>query len=275
MKKRKRTFFRLLVISLVTTCCFSPPELFAETIRMAWATLPPHIYASEDGGPPAGPNIDLFNKIAEKMGYTVEWVGMPLPRITQAMKKGTEGIDGHTLTIKIPEWEKYALYPAKPYFSTNPCIAVEADNPLQRIKSVEDIDGYRIGFAATFTNLYPPIIMQNKNRLILDEISGNDWTQRNISRMLMGRLDAAFELNSYSILYVAKMLRMDKKIKILSLPSKKTDYYHVFFKTSPKAQKLLKAYEKVVADYKFSYDEMLIEEITKRTESCAFSTAQE
>jgi ABC-type amino acid transport substrate-binding protein len=267
--KNYKFSYCLLVLGFLSAFAFlSPADLTAKSIRMAWATLPPHNFAPEGDGPPTGPNIELFNAIAARMGYKVEWVGpLPLSRITSEQETGELGLDGTTLAIKTPEWIKNLLYPSKPYFTATPCLGVRVDNPLQKINTIRDIDGYRIGFAKTLASLYPPVIANNKKRLILDELTGDDWVKRNLRKMFEGRLDAVFELNKYSILYEAAMLGEENNVKCLLLPSETLDHYYVFFKISPKARILLNAYERAVAGYKFDYNAMLEAEIARQVKS--------
>lgn len=238
-----------------------------QPIRMAWFTVPPHMFPPQDGSlAPTGPTIELFNAIAARMGYSVEWVGpIPLSRLDRDRETGELGLDGGVLTIKVDDWTQYILYPKQPYFVAEPCFAVRNDNPLKKIDSIRDIEGYRIGFAMTLKGIYPSIILDNRDKLVIDEITGEDWTSRNIQKLLDGRLDAVYELNRYTVLYSARMAGVADKIKILLLPADPLAHYFVFNKTSPRAQELLQAYERAVAGMKFDYNAMLEAEIARRT----------
>jgi ABC-type amino acid transport substrate-binding protein len=243
----------------------APVGLSAQAIRMAWFTLPPHVFAPIGDGPPTGPAIALFEAIAARMGYEVRWVGpLPLSRIDLGRESGELNIDGGILTIKTPELDKQLLYPSRPFFASIPCLGLRADNPLRRIESIRDIDGYRIGFVKALQPIYPTLIAEHRDRLVLDELSGDDWTTRNILKLLKGRLDAVFELNRYSLSYAAAMAGVGSEIKILLLDADPGDHYFVFHKTSPRAQALLDAYERAVAGFKFDYEAMVEAEIARR-----------
>jgi ABC-type amino acid transport substrate-binding protein len=261
---RRFLTFRCFVFFLfILACCTSLP---AQAIRMAWFTVPPHMFPPKDGTTiPTGPTIDLFNAIAARMGYSVEWVGpIPLSRLDRDRETGELGLDGGVLTIKVDDWTGYILYPKQPYFVAEPCFAVRSDNPLKKIDSIRDIEGYRIGFAMTLKGFYPSIILDNRDKLVIDEITGEDWTSRNIQKLLDGRLDAVYELNKYTLVYSATVAGVADKIKILLLPADPLAHYFVFNKTSPSGRELLEAYERAVAGMKFDYNAMLEAEIARR-----------
>lgn len=242
-----------------------PIALSAQAIRMSWFTLPPHVFASADDGPPTGPTVELFDAIAARMGYQVEWVGpLPISRIDSERETGALHLDGGILTIKTSTSVKQLFYPARAYFEAVPCIGVLKTSPLQKVESIVDIDGYRIGFVKVLASIYPPFIADHKDRLVLDELSGEDWTSRNIQKLLEGRLDAVFELNRYSLSYEAAIAGVGDKIRILLLPAAPLEHYFVFFRSSPRAKTLLDSYERAVAGFRFDYGSMLEAEIERR-----------
>jgi ABC-type amino acid transport substrate-binding protein len=250
----------------------APFHASGQAIRMSWFTLPPHVFPSEGGGRPTGPTIELFDAIAARMGYKVDWVGpIPISRLDSERETGELRLDGGILTVKTATSVKQLLYPSRPYFSATPCLGVLADNPLRRIDSIEDIDGYRIGFVRTFASVYPPFLADNRDRLDIEELSGADWTRRNVQKLVEGRLDAVFELNEYSLLYEAEMAGAGGRVKIVYLPSAPLDHYFVFNRNSPRAQALLDAYERAVAGMKFDYGAILDAEIALRAGSAGGS----
>jgi ABC-type amino acid transport substrate-binding protein len=266
-----RRFFRFRPRQAVFTALILAGGIAAsgQPIRMAWFTVPPHMFPPQDGAlQPTGPTIELFNAIAARMGCTVEWVGpVPLSRLDRDRETGELGLDGGVLTIKIEDWTRYLLYPKRPYFVAEPCFAVRSDNPIKKIETIRDIEGYRIGFAMTLKGIYPRIILDNRDGLVIDEITGEDWTSRNMQKLLEGRLDAVYELNKYTIIYTAATAGVSDKIKILLLPADPLDHYFVFNKTSPRARELLDAYERAVAGFPFDYNAMLDETIKREAEA--------
>jgi len=249
-----------------------PLSAAGQAIRMSWFTLPPHVFppeASAGAGAsknPTGPTIELFEAIAAEMGYEVEWIGpIPLSRLDSERETGELRLDGGFLTVKTELSVKHLLYPARPYFPAVACLGLRADDPLRSIASIEDIAGYRIGFVKTQSPVYPHIIAANRDRLVLEELGGEDWTLRNIQKLLEGRIDAVFELNEFSITWNAAIAGAAGKIRILPLPSEPLDHYYVFNKTSPRAQTLVAAYDRAVARMKIDYLAMLQAEIARRS----------
>lgn len=87
----------------------------AETIRMGYFEIRPHMYTSETTGLPAGATVSLFEKVAGKMGCEVTWVG-PLPhaRLVYYLEK-CELIDGDPIMSKTPDREKFLFFRTPPF----------------------------------------------------------------------------------------------------------------------------------------------------------------
>ncbi len=251
------------VIFLLGSLAFVGP-LKAESIRMAWFTVPPHAIVADDGVTPEGPSIELFNAIAARMGCTVDWIGpLPLSRLAKYQKEGGETIDGTILTAKSMLLVPFLYFPKEAYFVDFPCLAVRADNPLKSVTTIDDISGYRIGFVKLLELRYPPLIKNNQDKIIIEDLSGSDWTSRNLSKLLVNRIDAVFELNRYAIEYQAIVDNVENKIRILDIPAKPILHYYVFHKNSPKGERLLRRYERAVKGMNIDYDSMVKKEIAK------------
>lgn len=261
-------YFLVGLMSALTVLLLLPPgSPAAETIRMAWFALPPHVIPSEDGKMPTGPTISLFEAIATRMGCKVEWVGpIPLNRLPIYQKTGEVKLDGAFLHIKTEAILPFLYYPRKPFFIGIPSLAVRSDNPLKEIRSFEDIKGYRIGFVKLQSVKYPPIIENNRDKVMLDELTGENWSGRNLAKLLAHRLDAVYERNQYTSAYHATVDKISDRIKIIPLPGPSIRHYYVFHKSSPRGADLLRRYERATAEWNFNYDAMVIAEI-KRLEN--------
>lgn len=261
---------RLLKIILGSSILFLLGMAFgyplkAETIRMAWFPIPPHVFVAEDGVTPTGPTIELFNSIAMRMGCSVDWIGpLPLSRLTKYQTKYGGGIDGSIFCTKTPVLQPYVYYPQKAYFIAQPCLAVRTDNPLKKIETDKDIWGYRIGYVNLFGLGYPSFLQNNLKHITIQAVSGQDWTSRNLAKLCLNRIDAVFELNRYTLEYQAVVDKVDTKIRILNIPSKPLFHYYVFQKNAPNGKKLLDRYEEAVKGMNIDYIGMLKKEIDKR-----------
>ena len=243
-------------------CFLMSGALQAETIRMAWFAVPPHVVASADGVTPRGPTIDLFNRIAGRMGCTVEWVGpYPISRVGQEQKAGSGSLDGTILHVKTTAVAPYLLYPGRGYFIARPCIAVRRESPLRKVTSIDDISGFRIGFVKMLSLSYPPMIYNNLDKVTIDDLTGDNWTSRNLARVLLGRIDAAYERNQYTLSYQAALDGIDSRVRVIELPVDPIPHYFVFHRNSKKAEKLLRLYERAVAGMNIDYDAMVRAEL--------------
>ncbi|WP_319522994.1 hypothetical protein [uncultured Desulfosarcina sp.] len=253
--------FTVVLISVGMT--FAGPTN-AETIRMAWFAVPPHVTVAEDGVTPQGPTITLFNAIAQKMGCTVDWHGpLPLNRLGLYQERRQSEIDGTILHIKTPAILPYLYYPKEPYLIGKPSIAVRVDDPLTSVKTIEDIQGYRIGFVKTFSMSYPAFIKNNLDKVAIDDLTGENWTSRNLAKLLSNRLDAVYERNQYTLGYQAIIDDVEDRIRILELPVEPILHYFVFHKNSDKGKRLLELYEKAVAGMTIDYDGMVRKEMDR------------
>lgn len=250
--------FWLLVLFLI-----QPGETWAETIRMAWFVVPPHVTIAEDGTP-TGPTISLFETIAARMGCTVEWVGpIPIKRLGEYQKTGGMDLDGAYMYQKTEDNTRYLFYPAVPYFIGIPSLAVRLDDPLEEINSIEDIEGYRIGYVKTLSSRYIPMIEDHRDKVIINDLTGDDFTSRNLHKVLSRRLDGAYERNQYTLAFQAALDNISDQIKIVSIRGYPIPHYYVFNKNASGGADLLRRYEEAVAGMDFDYDAMVKAEIER------------
>lgn len=82
------------------------------------------------------------------------------------------------------------------------------------------------------------------------------WEKQNLHKILTGRIDASHGLNAHSLLYEAKILNLDQKIKVLKLPEPADRGYIVFAKNE-KGKKILKQFNQAIKKLKMNYDHYL------------------
>lgn len=237
----------------------------AETIRMAWFPVPPHVTIAEDGTP-TGPTISLFEAISGRMGCTVEWVGpIPIKRLGEYQRVGGRDLDGTYMYQKTEGNTRYLYYPKAPYFTGIPSLAVRAEDPLLEITSIEDIEGYRIGYTKTLSSRYIPLIENNRHRVVIDDLTGAKFTSRNLRKVLSRRLDGAYERNQYTLEFLVALDNIADQIKIVPIRGYPIPHYYVFHKNASKSADLLRRYEAAVEEMAFDYDEMVKAEIERLT----------
>ena len=245
------------VAAIFAICMESP----AEKIRMGYFELPPHCHTEKtdpNNKTAKGGMVAYFEKVASEMGHETEWVGpLPLPRLSKYLQEGT--VDGTVGFPKLPKFEEFLDYPESHVFVGQPTLVVRKESALDEIRSADDIKGYRIGIVKSASGQYAPIIDDNRDLLIVEELGTDGWVEQNIRKLLAGRLDALFDRQERTIPYVAKKLGLEEQIKVLAIPGPPTPFYVVFSKRSPVWKAFIERCEPVVRRLNLNYDELLRE----------------
>ncbi len=224
----------------------------AETIRMGYFEIKPHMYTAEDTGLPAGAAVIYFERIAKKMGCDVAWVG-PLPhaRLISYLEKG-KFIDGDPLISKTSDREKFLYYPENSFYLAKPNFVVKSNNPLTRIDSADDVKGYVVGQFSKAAN--SKFVSENASLFKFEIISGGGYTfEQHLKKLLANRVDAIHTLDEFSIIYEANKSNMDAQIKILYLPEPPLSFYSVFCKNE-RGKTLAQKYDIAIKELGFTSD---------------------
>jgi ABC-type amino acid transport substrate-binding protein len=223
------------------------------------------MYQVEGTGKPGGASIAYFEAIAAQMGYTVEWVG-PLPhlRFINNLKTGENGVVGGIAVAKFAETEAFLDFPETPYCLLQPVLAIRQENPLQAIRTIDDIQGYRIGFM-TVDQPYTPFLETHREQLRFETIASEDWVRQNLLKLVNDRLDAVFDRNAHTLLFEAVRLKLDQAIKILPIPDQPTPLYVGFSKAAPQSKRFVEQYNTAVEALHLSYEDLLNKELAAVT----------
>lgn len=228
----------------------------ADTIKMGYFLLRPHMY--EENGAPSGAAISYFEAVAKHLGHSVEWQGpLPFPRLVKYLKDGQ--IDGAQMFSKNDERTQYLYYPQKPYSPVYSVFVLIKDHPLNAIESIDDVDGFRVGFLEG-ANL-SGFIRSNQNKIQIEYIGGVNWIEQNLRKVLSRRLDAAYDINHITVQYEAHKLKIADQLKILRLPEPPMHVYTVFSKTAPDGKKYLDQYNQAFDQFPFSYENFVQKEL--------------
>ena len=202
----------------------------AETIVMGYFDLKPHMYQCEATGKVKGASVAYFERITEKMGCTVKWVGpFPFSRLIFNLKR-RKIIDGTPLMSMTEERKAIFYYPEHFYYLCKPNLIVRSDNPLERITSVDDLKTMTIGQFSRAAN--SRFITQNHAALTFDIVSaGLTLFENQLNKLINKRIDAIHTLDEYTLLFTAKRMYIDHQVKILFLPEDPWPFYTVFSKT--------------------------------------------
>jgi ABC-type amino acid transport substrate-binding protein len=229
-----------LVMQISSNACKSEA---ADKMKIGIFSLEPHVMEKT----PSGAAIDFFEKyIKPELSVDIEWQHAGLARIIRNIEVGD--YDAGLFFSKTSDREEIAFYPKYPFYETKPCLMVMKNNPLQTLKSVDDILKYRIGYV--LNGVRTPF-MQDE-RIIFDMMSGEDIRRRSLMKLEAGRIDAFYQPVCSSCLYVAGQINMIRDIRPVYLPDRSNMVYTIFSKKSPLgkifAEKYNNAIEKIMGE---------------------------
>ncbi|WP_419658554.1 putative extracellular solute-binding protein, family 3 [Desulfosarcina variabilis str. Montpellier] len=220
-----------IIVLTLYVCSFGFAQMSgAETIVMGYFDLKPHMYKSKKTGQVKGASVAYFEKIAEKMGCDVKWIGpLPFSRLIFHLKF-KEMIDGTPLMSMTEERKAIFYYPKHFYYLCKPNLIVRSDNTLEKITSVDDLKKMTIGQFSKAAN--SRFITANHPSLTFDIVSaGLTLFENQLNKLINKRIDAIHTLDEYTLLFTAKLMNIDHQVKILFLPEAPWPFYTVFSKT--------------------------------------------
>jgi hypothetical protein len=159
------------------------------------------------------------------MNVEIEWRG-PLPpvRLFQMLSNGEINVIALLASneARVKEYD----YPKEYFFTMEAGIALAKDNKLDKVNGVEDIINLKLGF---FKDGVIAPAMCDK-RIQWDLISTTDWQAMNLNKVLLGRIDAAYNPESKSLIYESEKMGVKDKFRVLIIPGVTGDLYSVFSK---------------------------------------------
>ncbi|WP_167685148.1 substrate-binding periplasmic protein [Parasedimentitalea denitrificans] len=158
-----------------------------ETLRIGYFDIPPHVTGVKDGRP-RGAAISYFEEhIAPRLGLPFEWA-TEVTAPTRLMSQLKEGeIDAMIFLGKTDERTQIFHYP-NPYLIIPEAIALKVENPLERISSIDELYGQRLGFLVG-GRIPEPL---QSDQITYDLIAGKRLMERNVEKLLMGRIDGIY-----------------------------------------------------------------------------------
>lgn len=260
MNARKLLFVMIIVILWEGHTYAQPP------IKIGYFMLPPHQYLDKNKNTdkPQGASVKYFEIAAAIMGEQVEWVGpLPLLRLSENLKTGQ--LDGTVGFNRTPRSEAYLYYTASPVFLAQPVLMVRQDNPITEIRTIDDIQGYRIGLITTSGGLYTPLLDRHRHAITLERLGGARWAEQNIRKLLLDRLDAVFDRQPYTLPFVAAGIHQLAQVKVLPIPDPPTPMYVVFAKASQRGKELVNQYNAIIPKLKVNYTDLAQQELDAAT----------
>jgi polar amino acid transport system substrate-binding protein len=218
-------------------------EEVIDTVQISYFLGPPFLFHDTKTKKMSGATYDLIEQyISPEIGVKFEWdsTATTIPRQLLGLKNKKKYVAA--LLTYVPGREEFCIFSKKPYFSGRPIIAVHKNNPLTKVRNINDIKHLVFGYAQ---KAYISSFMKHPE--IQFELVGNpDFQEINLKKTLNKRIDAVYSLGRGSTLFFMKKLNVVDQFRLIDLPEKPTPYYVVFTKDlDTVARKFDAAFEKL------------------------------
>jgi ABC-type amino acid transport substrate-binding protein len=197
----------------------------AQSLKVGYFDVPPHV-TQDKSGAATGAAVDLFKAVAQRMGIKdVTYQQLPLPRALGMLEGGE--LDAILFLSKNAEREAKFFYPAKPYFLSQPSLAIATKSSIKEIKTADDLKALKIGLFLGM-NLSPSMRQSGLN---LDSLTGTDnLYSRNFQKLTQGRVDAVYSPDNLTLAKEIKAAGLEGSVHVVPLPDQPNATYTVFNK---------------------------------------------
>tara|TARA_B110000196_G_C21003351_1_gene594075 strand:+ start:262 stop:1005 length:744 start_codon:yes stop_codon:yes gene_type:complete len=173
----------ILMFILFSNLCFAQP--FKKSIDIGYYSLPPHSMNIQEA--PAGAAISyLQENIFPESEYTISWKFLPFARVLSELRAGR--IDCAILIAKTTQREQEFKYPDNYLYQTKNGLIVLKNRQLTEVVSLDQLKGMRLGHVVG--SVRPTELGQLG--VVFENISGKDFTRRNIKKLEKNRIDAVY-----------------------------------------------------------------------------------
>lgn len=201
-----------------------------ETLSMGYFDLPPHVINVE-GGTPTGTAISYFEQyIAPHLGIPVDWDSEVTPptRLMDQLRNGEK--DAMIFLGKTEERTGYLHYP-DPYLIIPETLAFKKEHPVDRITKVSNLHGLTVGFLVG--GRIPDPLRDDKIKY--DLIAGKRLLERNVEKLLLGRIDAIYAPLSTALVSIIDEMEVGDQVKLVPIEFlEPVQIYTVFSKKTVK-----------------------------------------
>jgi polar amino acid transport system substrate-binding protein len=212
---KKATEFKpfLFAITILHSLLFFTGAVYAqEILKIGYWNIPPHATEAVDKQP-KGAAIGYFEKyIAPQLGMTIAWDENVTPP-TRLMKQLREGQkDAMIFLGYTKDRTEYLRYP-DPYLDIPQTFAFARSHPINRITNVSDLHGLRVGFLVG--GRLPEELSDDK--IQYDLIAGERLFQRNVEKLLAGRIDAIYVPLTIALENILKQMEIGDQVKLVPI----------------------------------------------------------
>ena len=202
----------LAAIAMLAPILASSAVQAQETLRMGYFDLPPHVVTVEDGIP-KGAAISYFEEyISPHLGISVTWDSNVTPptRLMQHLRNGEK--DAMIFLGKTEERTGYLHYP-DPYLIIPETLAFKKGHSVERITEASDIFGLTVGFLVG--GRIPDRLRDD--RIKYDLIAGKRLFERNVEKLLLGRIDAVYAPLSTALVDILDEMDVADQVKLVPI----------------------------------------------------------
>lgn len=207
----KRCFVLLLLLWPLLLAA-QPPLL-----RVGYFYLPPHGYT--EGGKPAGYALQYFERLAGLMGVQASYRQEPLSRLLQDRQ-----LDMVLYLGRTAERRQLLQFASQPLFLMQGVLVVRQQSPYREIRVAGQLQEMRIGIWAD--GYLSPLLAGRRAQL--DAMSGDDVLARSLQKLALGRIDAFYSPEPYSVREVLRQRGWQEQFRLLPLPEPPVGLYAAF-----------------------------------------------
>ena len=242
MKIARKCRSFLLVIAILPSLFWASGAVKAqETLRIGYWNIPPHVTGVVDKHPEGAATSYFDQYIAPRLGMTIAWDENIIPP-TRLMKQLREGQKdamiflGHT-----KERTEYLRYP-DPYIDIPQTFAFARSQSIDRITQVSDLYGLTVGFLVG--GRLPEVLKDNKIKY--DLIAGERLFQRNIEKLLAGRIDAIYVPLTFALENILKQMKLEDQVKLVPIEFLDPVLIYTVFSKKTVSEAVIQKYNKAL-----------------------------
>jgi len=226
-----------LILALAISLTLANATAAQETLRIGYFDLPPHVVGVEERHA-KGAAISYFEEfIAPHLGVEIVWDREVTPptRLMKQLKTGEK--DAMIFLGWTEERTTYLHYP-KPYLILSETLAFRADHPLEQVTAVEDLHDLRVGF---LVGGRIPDALRDEH-ITYDLIAGKQLMERNLEKLLRGRIDAIYVPLPVALERIIEQERVESQVKLLPIEFLKPLEIYTVFSKETVSQDLVERY---------------------------------
>ena len=208
---------------------------------MGYFDVPPHVVKAEDGTT-KGAAIGYFEEyIAPHLGITVIWDSEATPptRLMNQLRNGDK--DAMIFLGKTKERTEYLHYP-DPYLTVPETLAFKKDNSVGRVTEVSDLHGLTVGFLVA--GRIPDSLRDDK--IEFDLIAGKRLFERNVEKLLLGRIDAVYAPLSTALVKIIDEMGVRDQVKLVPIEFLEPVRIFTVFSKKTVSKKVVENYNKAL-----------------------------